>query len=186
MVEVWELARCLKNNARRGLLRYVCESFDGVNVSMACESTAALHQPSTSQYLSQLARLGLIERYRSGKYVSYKCSAKNAPKRIRDIALAIENRFIEERTSVTRDERYVKYLPALANAARARMIAYIFKSGRMKAEDLLDVFGFSTVTLSRHLESLKDCSLITYDETECVAMPAAVEDPIALKMIDAI
>ena len=119
LTEPWELCRKLANPERRALLRMVCEAKDGLNVGLAQDGAVGLEQSGTSQYLGQLWKLGLIRRVRSGRFVNYYADAENAHALVKDVAVALQERFRAEAGCGSHDESYLPVMRVMGNAMRA-------------------------------------------------------------------
>lgn len=163
MVEMWEFCRKLSNPERLGLLRQVCEARDCLNVGVAQEGAPGLKQSGTSQYLGQLWKMGLIRRLRSGHYVNYYADAENAHATIRDVAVALQNRFREESRTQSRDESYVLVMRVMGNAMRARIVGKLAREGLMTLDYLCDRMGMDAKILNRHLKPAIEAGLVECD-----------------------
>lgn len=183
MVETWELCRKLANPERRGLLRRVCEARDGLNVGIAVDSADGLKQAATSQYLGQLWKLGLIRRMRSGRFVNYTADGANAPVTIREIAIAIEERFRAETGSNSRDERFCAILGVMGNAMRAKLVRLIYENGPVVKDYLCDRTGLSVKAMLRHLKPANDIGLVQSADGESFRL-CLPEDPISRLIIE--
>ena len=160
LTEVWELCRKLTNLERRTLLRKVCEARDGLNVSIAHDGNDGLKQSGTSQYLGQLWKLGLIRRVRSGKYVNYYADAENANALVREVALALQERFRAEADGKSYDEGYLPVMRVMGNAMRARIVGMLAREGHSNREYVCDRLGLDFRTLDRHLKPAIDMGLV--------------------------
>ena len=160
LTEIWELCRKLANPERRALLRRVCESKDGLNVGIAQDGAEGLKQSGTSQYLGQLWKLGLIRRVRSGKYVNYYADAENANALIKDVALALQDRFRAEIGGRVHNEDYIPVMRVMGNAMRARIVGMLAREGAASREYVCDRLGLSERTLDRHLKPAINMSLV--------------------------
>ena len=160
MTEMWELCRKLANTERRALLRMVCEAKDGLNVGVAEDAAKGLQQSGTSQYLGQLWKLGLIRRIRSGHYVNYYADAENAPVLVKDVAIALQERFRAEIGSHNHDESYLPVMRVMGNAMRARIIGMLDREGQVSREYVCDKLGLDERSLGRHLKPAQDIGLV--------------------------
>lgn len=163
MVEMWEFCRKLSNPERLGLLRQVSEARECLNVGVAQEGAPGLKQSGTSQYLGQLWKMGLIRRLRSGHYVNYYADAENAHASIRDVAVALQNRFREESRNNRRDESYVQVMRIMGNAMRARIVGKLAREGLMTLDYICDRLGMDAKNLIRHLKPAIDAGLVECD-----------------------
>ena len=186
MIEVWEVARLLKNPQRRKLLRMVCECPDGLNVTIASDESSKLNISGASQYLKQLMKIGFIRRMKSGKYVNYTRNAINAPPEMREIAIKIEERYRSRSGLASVDERFVSCLPALANAERARIAAYLHKVGPRPIDAVKSLFDMNYDSFARNIKSLLQCSLVEYDKSSNILKPIPQEDPITNLLLQSI
>jgi DNA-binding transcriptional ArsR family regulator len=163
MTEMWEFCRKLSNPERLGLFRQVCEASDCLNVGVAQEGAPGLKQSGTSQYLGQLWKMGLIRRLRSGHYVNYYADAENAHASIRDVAIALQNRFREESRTQSCDESYVQVMRVMGNAMRARIVGKLAREGLMTIDYICDRMGMNARILNRHLKPAIDAGLVVCD-----------------------
>ena len=160
MVEIWELCRKLSNSERRALLRMVCNSRDGLNVGIAQDGAEGLKQSGTSQYLGQLWKLGLIRRGRSGKFVNYYPDAENAHALIRDVAVALQDRFRSEDNDGSANEDYLPVMRVMGHAMRARIIGMLAREGTLSVDYLCDKTGLAAKALARHLKPAMEIGLV--------------------------
>ena len=184
LTEVWELCRKLANPERRSLLRRVCEARDGLNVGVAQDGSDALKQSGTSQYLGQLWKLGLIRRVRSGKYVNYYADAENATALVRDVALALQERFRAEAGGGDRDEGYLPVMRVMGNAMRARIVGMLAREGSAGREYLCEKLGLYGRTFDRHIKPAIDMGLVECDEGDILRLNLP-SDPIARLIVKA-
>lgn len=178
LTEVWELCRKLANPERLSLLRRVCEARDGLNVGIAQDGSDALKQSGTSQYLGQLWKLGLIRRVRSGRFVNYYADAENAHATIRDVAVALQERFRAEAGGGDRDEGYLPVMRVMGNAMRARIVGLLATEGQANREYVCDRLGLDFRTLDRHLKPAIDMGLVECDAGDNLRI-VPPSDPIA-------
>jgi DNA-binding transcriptional ArsR family regulator len=184
LTEIWELCRKLANLERRTLLRKVCEARDGLNVGIAHEGNDGLKQSGTSQYLGQLWKLGLIRRVRSGKYVNYYADAENANALVRDVALALQERFRAEAGGSGCDEGYLPVMRVMGNAMRARIVGMLAREGQSNREYICDRLGLDFRTLDRHLKPAIDMGLVECGEGDILRLNLP-SDPIARLIVKA-
>lgn len=168
----------MANPERRTLLRKVCEARDGLNVGIAHEGNDGLKQSGTSQYLGQLWKLGLIRRVRSGKYVNYYADAENANALVRDVALALQERFRAEAGGSGCDEGYLPVMRVMGNAMRARIVGLLATEGQTNREYVCDRLGLDFRTLDRHLKPAIDMGLVECDAGDNLRL-VPPSDPIA-------
>jgi len=140
----------------------VCEAKDGLNVGIAHNCAEGLKQSGTSQYLGQLWKLGLIRRMRSGRFVNYYADAENAHALVKDVALALQERFRAEVGGV-HDEGYISVMRVMGNAMRARVVGILAREGSATSGYVCDRLGLSLRALERHLKPAIDISLVDCD-----------------------
>lgn len=178
LTEIWELCRKLANPERRALLRMVCEAKDGLNVGIAQDGAEGLKQSGTSQYFGQLWKLGLIRRLRSGRFVNYYADAENAHALVRDVAVALQERFRAEAGGGSHDESYLPVMRVMGNAMRARIVGMLAREGSACHEYVCDRLGVSGRTLDRHLKPAIDIGLVECDANGNLKISTPT-DPIA-------
>ena len=183
LTEVWELCRKLANPERRSLLRMVCEAKDGLNVGIAHDNAEGLKQSGTSQYLGQLWKLGLIRRLRSGKYVNYYADAENAHALVKDVAVALQERFRAE-IGGSHDEAYLPVMRVMGNAMRSKIVGMLAREGQATREYVCDRLGLSPRTLDRHIKPALDIGLVECDADSNLKFNPP-SDPIASLIVKA-
>ena len=157
----------------RALLRMVCEAKDGLNVGLAQDGAVGLKQSGTSQYLGQLWKLGLIRRVRSGRFVNYYADAENAHALVKDVAVALQERFRAEAGCGSHDESYLPVMRVMGNAMRARIIGLLAREGYANNEYVCEKLG-----LDRHLKPAINIGLVERDEGGTLRLNQP-SDPIA-------
>lgn len=165
VTEIWELCRKLANPERLALLRMVCEAEDGLNVGIAQDGAEGLKQSGTSQYLGQLWKMGLVRRARSGKFVNYYADAENANAQIKDVAVALQERFLAEVGGDANDDGYLPVMRIMGNAMRARIVGLLAREGQASAEYLCGRLGLNARALNRHLNPAIGMGLVECDAT---------------------
>ena len=118
MLEICNMCKLLSNPLRLEMLARVYSAADGVNVGVLADelSQSGIGQSGVSQYLKQLASLGVIRRIRSGRYVNY--IRHEAPEPA--VRKAIEA--IASRMKKNRNRNFAYVFGVMMNPFRARVV----------------------------------------------------------------
>lgn len=183
---IWELCRLLKNPKRLDLLARIYREKPGGELCgyMVKEAwnEGMLNQAATSEYLKDLARIGLLRRARRGRMVNYAPDCSNAEPAVRDFAELLRYQM----THGSYDMRFSAYLPPLSNAFRARVIHAVAMRGRMATDELCRLFNKERWALIRDLEpAVKGTLLDSDDGTDPeFYIYAPPDDPLAQRLVE--
>lgn len=155
--------------------------FAGFNVGDA-EDQSELNQSATSEYLRQLADLGLVRRERHGRIVHYYPDFSSAPFCVREVAGMLRARFLSE----VMDFSFKEVFPVLMSRFRASVVRYIARGGdgrvealsakcRKKANDMIKLLNPAVEGLLLELDSEDAGGTYRY-------IPP--EDPIARRIVE--
>lgn len=182
MATVCDLCKLLANPFRLEMLRRVHASPDGLNVGVLVSDLdrAGIGQSGVSQYLKQLASIGVIRRVRAGRYVNY--IASKSPCR----AVQVATEAIVSRLQTEGDADFVRYLPVLMNPFRAKVVAAVAKAGRIPALEICEKLEHNPKYLKRDLQEAVDAGLLITDDSAVTLAEygyAEPSDPVARLLI---
>ena len=150
MNRIWDLCKLLHNAKKLRLLRIICAAGDnGITVKSLVEqmADAGLRNSGISQYLKQLANLGLIRRERKSTQVYYFYDPYRARPEVREVMEMIRLRLV-----TGGDCRFLDTFRTLMNPFRAKIAHYLQAGGDGSAENLCQVFGCAMVQLIMGIE----------------------------------
>jgi len=183
---VWKLCRLLKNPKRLELLVRLYRDYknpqeDGYNVTIA-EDKSELGMSATSEYLQDLANMGLIRRKRGGRIVVYYPDFENAKPAIRMFATALRNRL----QSGSSDLSFQHVFPALSNAFRARVVKYLSDETSASKKEICERYDKSIKNIDRDMKLAVDNELVALDseDDDGVYRYWPPYDPIAQMLVD--
>jgi len=161
-VTICDLCKLLVNPLRLEILERVCLSKDGINVGYLVDdmSLSGIGQSGISQYLKQLATIGLIRRVRAGKYVNY---VRSTPP-IALIATAADA--IIDRLQKKGDRDFVRAFGVLMNPFRAKVVAAVAKAGAIPAAEICERLEHQVKYLKRDLQEAVDAGLLDPDDSD--------------------
>lgn len=110
--------------------------FAGFNVGEA-EDKSELNQSATSEYLRQLADLGLVKRQRNGRIVHYSPDLSAATPWVREIAVMMRTRIL----SGSEDLSFRDVFPVLMGVFRATVVRYLASGGDGRVTSLAERYG---------------------------------------------
>ena len=162
MIGICNFCRLLANPLRLKILARVRSASDGINVGVLVDelSQSGIGQSGVSQYLKQLASMGVIRRVRAGRYVNYVCADAPDPA-VRQVAEAVVQRMNNGRG---RDFAYV--FGVMANPFRARVVADVAKAGAISAEEICNRLEHQMKYLKRDLQCAVDAGLLSVDDSD--------------------
>lgn len=145
----------LSNPERWAVLRQVAISADGFGSTVSdISGNTRLGVSATSQYLAQLeSECGLARAKREGRYVSYLFEVNPDFPWTAELGAALRKHFRGG------DGHEVVILPALANAARVRVVAALRAAGRATKQELQRVTKMSEINVRRHLAVILESGL---------------------------
>ena len=135
--------------------------FAGLNVGDAQDGSELL-QPATSQYLRQLADLGLVRRQRHGRLVHYYPDFSSASPCVKEIARMMKNRLL----SGSKDFSYTEVFSVLASAFRSAVVRYIAAGGEGRVATLGAFHGKRPSEIIRLLEPAVTGLLLELDSED--------------------
>ena len=124
MNNIWDLCKLLNNPKKMRLFQSIClAGKQGVSVMALTEEMgeSGLGKSGISQYLKQMAQLGLVRRDRKGATVVYFYDVGRARKEVREVA-----EMIATRISLGGDMGFVQALRTLMNPFRAKVASLIY------------------------------------------------------------
>lgn len=175
------------NNPKRMdfLVRLYRDSLDlhksCLNVGNA-QDGSQLFLSATSDYLRQLAELGLIRRERSGRLVNYYPDFSRATCEVREIAAMIMRRLREE----DGDLSFVPIFRVMMGSLRSRVVRYIASGGDGSVVTLSERFQMRVCDVRRGLESAVDGGVLDCDsdDSDGVYRYITPADPIARRIVE--
>lgn len=181
-----EMCRKL-NNAKRFdfLLRLYRDAqkmeFAGFNVGEA-EDLSALNQSATSEYLKQLADLGLVRRERHGRLVHYYPDFSSASACVGEIAGLMRARFL----SGSSDLAFTEVFFALASGFRAGVVRHVASGGDGRVVALGVRYGKRACEILRLLKPAVDGLLLELDSEDANGTYRYIppEDEIARRIVE--
>ena len=135
--------------------------FAGFNVGDAQDGSGLL-QPATSQYLRQLADLGLVRRRRHGRLVHYYPDFSAASPCVKEVANMMRVRLL----SGSKDSSYTEVFPVLASAFRSVVVRYIAAGGDGSVVSLGLIHGKRPSEIIRLLEPAVTRLLLELDSED--------------------
>jgi len=159
---ICDLCKLLVNPLRLEMLERVCSSKDGINVGYLVDdmSLSGIGQSGISQYLKQLASLGLIRRVRAGKYVNYIRSTPPS----KPVAIAADAIIARLKKKGERD--FIRVFGALMNPFRAKVVAAVAKAGAIPAAEICERLEHQVKYLKRDLQEAVDAGLLDPDDSD--------------------
>ena len=183
--EIWKMCRLLKNPKRMKLLLKIyweCrDRGEGCNVGNA-QVLSGLELSATSEYLKDLAGIGLISRRRYGKMVVYYPDFSRAKSAVRRFGQVLRSRV----QSKNCDLSFVAVFPSLSNASRARAIKLLSDEGQVDRVSLCRMLRKPSKNINRDLLPLKKAGLIDYgsEDPDAVIVYLPPKNPIIQMLID--
>lgn len=159
MATICDLARLLANPLKRTIVLRVYAAKDGFNVGLLADEMRqeGLGMAGVSQYLRQLEQIGIIRRYRCGKYVNYVGDARAANPAVRKAFELVLDR-------MRRDEGgFESVFGVLRNPFRASVIAALSKGRCLSAATICDKTGHNIKVLKRDMQEALDAGLVETD-----------------------
>lgn len=135
--------------------------FAGFNVGDAQDGSGLL-QPATSQYLRQLADLGLARRRRHGRLVHYYPDFSAASSCVKEVASMMRLRLL----SGSKDSSYTEVFPVLASTFRSVVVRYIAAGGDGSVASLGALYGKRSSEIIRLLEPAVTGLLLELDSED--------------------
>ena len=180
MNRIWDLCKLLHNEKKLQLIGIICAAGrDGVTVKAMVPMMAdsGLRNSGISQYLKQLANLGLVRRERKGKQVFYFYDTYRARDEVREVMEMIRVRLADGG-----DRRFVETFRTLMNPFRAKIAHYLQSGGDGKAGNLCRVFGCEMVQLMMGLELGVRDGVFSHDSQSYALRPQ--DDAIVRRIIE--
>ncbi len=164
--DLCEMCRKLSNPKRFDFLVRLYKDrremeFAGLNVGDAQDGSELL-QPATSQYLRQLADLGLVRRQRHGRLVHYYPDLSSASPCVKEVAGLMRARLL----SGSKDSSYTEVFPALTSTFRSAVVRYIAAGGDGRVEALAALYGKRPSEIIRLLEPAVTGLLLELDSED--------------------
>lgn len=155
--------------------------FAGFNVGDA-QDKSELMQPATSEYLRQLADLGLVRRERHGRLVHYYPDFSAAAFCVREIAGMMRTRLL----SGSGDCSFRDVFPVLMSGFRASVVRYIAGGGDGRVEMLCARYRKRASTLINLLDPAVEGLLLELDSNDENGVYRYIppEDPIARRIVE--
>lgn len=155
-----------------------------MNVGLLADalSAAGLNQSGVSQYLKQLAHVGVIRRERAGRYVNYRADWVSGGAKVTEAARLIVSRIQEKG-----DLDFTRFFGVLMNPFRAAVITYLAKGGAGDPGSICAVFQHQRRNLRRDLQVALDEGLLSVDDSSEVfgvysfVTPA---DPLVARLVE--
>ena len=175
------------NNPKRMdfLVRLYRDSLDlhesCLNVGNA-QDGSQLFLSATSDYLRQLADLGLVRRERSGRLVNYYPDFSRATCEVREIAAMIMRRLREE----DGDLSFAPIFRVMMGSFRSRVVRYLAAGGDGNVETLSERFQMRVCDIRRDLEPAEDGGVLDCDsdDSDGVYRYITPADPIARRIVE--
>ena len=151
----------------------------GINVSDAVENSK-VNQPATSEYLKQLADLGLVRRERIGRRVFYRADLSSANPWVAEIARMIRLRLL----SGSDDVSYVPIFRVMMGSFRSRVVRHIAAGGCGDVEFLRNTFDIQHFgDLQRELRPAVDAHILDLNSDGKYSY-VTPSDPIARRIVE--
>lgn len=165
MTNIPAFCKVLANPLRQEILLRVYGARDGMNVGTLADEMqfSGIKVSGISQYLGQLERLGVVRRYRAGKYVNYVADAARATPAVRE-AVGIAVRRLRKHDDLT------PLFKVLMNPFRAQVVSVLSKVGALPAAEICEKTGHNVKVLKRDLQPAVDFGLLAPDDSD---IPAA-------------
>lgn len=153
----------------------------GMNVGHA-QDGSQLFQPATSEYMRQLADLGMIRRERSGRLVNYYPDYSNATWAVREIAAMIMRRLREQDGNMS----FVPIFHVMMGRIRARIVRFIAAGGCGCVEYLAEKFELRQGDLRHFLKFAEEGQILrcNSDDPDGVYEYITPADPIARRVVE--
>ena len=185
--ELCEMCRRLNNPKRFDLLVRLYRDdrkreLSGMNVSDAVENSR-VNQSATSEYLKQLADLGLVRRERIGRRVFYSADFSSANPWVAEIARMIRLRLL----SGSDDFSYAPIFRVMMGSFRSRVIRHVAAGGCGGVEFLRNTFDIQHFgDLKRSLRPAVDAHILDLDSDDPDGKYSYVtpSDPIARRIVE--
>ena len=185
--ELCEMCRRLNNPKRFDLLVRLYRDdrkreLSGMNVSDAVENSR-VNQSATSEYLKQLADLGLVRRERIGRRVFYSADFSSANPWVAEIARMIRLRLL----SGSDDFSYAPIFRVMMGSFRSRVIRHVAAGGCGGVEFLRNTFDIQHFgDLKRSLRPAVDAHILDLDSEDPDGKYSYVtpSDPIARRIVE--
>ena len=182
MLEICNMCKLLSNPLRLEMLARVYSAADGVNVGVLADelSQSGIGQSGVSQYLKQLASLGVIRRIRSGRYVNY--IRHEAP----DPAVRKAIEAIASRMKKNRNRNFAYVFGVMMNPFRARVVVDVAKAGAIPAVEICERLEHQVKYLKRDLQCAVDAGLLDVDDSDvkdAVYRYVAPSDPLVALIV---
>lgn len=181
-----EMCRKLNNPKRlEFLLRLYSDpqemAFSGFNVGDAVDESE-LNQPATSEYLRQLADLGLVRRERNGRLVHYYPDFSAASFPVKEIAMLMRKRLLSGSTDLS----YQEVFPVLMSAYRSLVVRYVAAGGDGRVAALSTRFGKRSYEILRLLQPAVDGLMLELDSEDENGIYRYIppEDEIARRIVE--
>lgn len=182
-----EMCRRLNNPKRFDLLVRLYRDdrkrkLAGMNVSDAVENSK-VNQPATSEYLKQLADLGLVRRERIGRRVFYSADLSSANPWVAEIARMIQKRLLGGSDDIS----YAPIFRVMMGSFRSRVVRHIAAGGCGEVEFLRNTFDIQHFgDLQRDLRPAVDAHILDLDSDDPDGKYSYVtpSDPIARRIIE--
>lgn len=159
MATICDLARVLSNPLRREMLVRVHEARDGQNVGLLADemSPRGLGLSGVSQYLRQLEQIGLVRRYRAGRFVNYVGDMRSASPSVRKAAGLVLERLKRD------DGGLCRVFDVLRNPFRARVVSALSAGRILSTAEICGKTGHNPKVLKRDLQAAVDAGLVATD-----------------------
>jgi len=163
MAKLADLCRLLANELRLEILYRVYSAKGGLNVGYLVDdmSQSGLGQSGVSQYLKQLANLGVIRRVRAGKYVNYEPAMSGNP--AIDTAIAA----VVARLRKKGDRDFMPVFSVMMNVFRAHVVSAASKVGVLTSQEICDKLEHQKKYVKRDLQVAVDAGLLVPDDSDC-------------------
>ena len=179
---ICELCKVCNNPLKLEMLVRVHSAKDGVNVGILADEmfSRGLVLSGVSQYLKQLESLGVVRRYRAGRYVNYFPDLSRATADVRTVVEAI----VARKGSL---KPLAPCFAALMNPFRAKVVAALRKAGEISAVEICEKTEHQLRYLKRDLKAAEDAGLVWSDDSEpalAVYHYCEPSDPIARLLVE--
>lgn len=159
MATICDLAKLLTNPLKRTIILRVYNAKDGLNVGILADEMhyKGLCVAGVSQYLHQFEQLGLIRRYRAGRYVNYVGNASAANPAVRKAFELVRDRM------KTEDGVCEQVFGVLRNPFRASVVSALSQGRRLSSAEICDKTNHNPKLLKRDLQEALVAGIIATD-----------------------
>ena len=179
MNRVWDLCKLLNNPKKVALMQIICNAgMDGVSVMSLANVMREdrLGKPAISQYLKQLAQLGVLQRRRNGKLVFYTYDSRRARPEVKEPMELIRQRVVDKGNMA-----FLRFFRTLMNPFRARVANYLDAGGNSDIGKICDWFGCSRQHFLVEMRLGMEDGVFRYDGDNVVM--AELDDEIVRRIV---